>query len=68
MIIADLNYLEMAVETSELQGGLLNKRSKQYNVSYISQSAVASAGNGGGVNIGNIALAINIANVIQGNF
>lgn len=70
MVIADLNYLESTVETSKVEGagrGGPRFNTSQLNISYLSQSATANAGNGSGISIGNTAIALNIATVIQIN-
>ena len=66
MIITDLNHLETVEETS-LKGGIGNFFTKQSNSSWIGQSAHASAGNGGFFNVGNVAVAANVATPIQVN-
>ncbi len=66
MIISDLTYLETA-DSTEVKGGLLNFFTYQKNYSSISQSASASAGNGGLLNVGNVAVAANVATPIQVN-
>ncbi len=67
MIISDLNYLEVVAEASSVEGGILNFFSYQSNYSSISQNANASAGNGGLLTLGNIAVAANVATPIQAN-
>ncbi len=67
MIISDLNYLEVVAESEKVEGGILNFFTNQYNSSYISQGAYASAGNGGLINVGNVAAAVNAATPIQVN-
>ncbi len=67
MIISDLNYLEVVSEASSVEGGILNFFSYQSNYSSISQNATASAGNGGLLTLGNIAVAANVATPIQAN-
>ena len=67
MIISDLNYLEAVTESERVEGGLLNFFSSQYNDSYIWQNANANAGNGGFLNVGNVAAAVNAATPIQVN-
>ncbi len=66
MIISDLTYLETA-DSTEVKGGLLNFFTYQKNYSSISQSASASAGNGGSLNALNVAAAVNAAAPIQVN-
>jgi hypothetical protein len=67
MIISDLNYLEVVAESEKVEGGILNLFSNQYNSSYISQGASASAGNGGLLNLANVAVAANVAAPVQVN-
>ena len=67
MIISDLNYLEVATETEKVEGGILNLFSTQSNSSWIGQNANASAGNGGLINLANVAVAANVATPIQVN-
>jgi hypothetical protein len=67
MIISDLNYLEVVTESEKVEGGLLNVASWQSNYSSICQSATATAGNGGLLNVGNVAAAVNAATPIQVN-
>ncbi len=67
MIISDLNYLEVVSETENVEGGILNFFTTQFNTSTIRQSATASAGNGGLFNVGNVAAAVNAATPIQVN-
>jgi hypothetical protein len=67
MIISDLNYLEAVTESERVEGGILNLFSSQYNDSSIWQNASASAGNGGGINIANVAVAANVAAPLQVN-
>jgi hypothetical protein len=67
MIISDLNYLEVVAEADSVEGGILNFFTNQYNSSYISQGAYANAGNGGFLNVGNVAAAVNAATPIQVN-
>ena len=67
MIISDLNHLEVVTESEKVEGGILNFFSSQSNSSSIKQGAVAAAGNGGFLNVGNIAAAVNAAAPIQVN-
>jgi hypothetical protein len=71
MIISDLNYLEVVAQSDRVEGGLLNIGSYQSNDSWISQGASANSGSsswyGGGVAIGNIAAAANVAAPVQVN-
>jgi hypothetical protein len=67
MIISDLNYLEVVAEADSVEGGILNFFSNQYNSSYIGQSANANAGNGGFLNLANVAVAANVAAPVQVN-
>jgi hypothetical protein len=67
MIISDLNHLEIVTESKKVEGGIGNFFTSQYNSSYISQGAYAAAGNGGFLNIGNVAAAVNAATPIQVN-
>jgi hypothetical protein len=67
MIISDLNYLEVVAEADSVEGGILNFFSSQGNSSGIGQGAYANAGNGGFLNIANVAAAINVATPIQVN-
>jgi hypothetical protein len=67
MIISDLNYLEVVAESEKVEGGILNIASLQGNFSSINQKATASAGNGGLLNVGNVAAAVNVATPIQVN-
>ncbi len=67
MVISDLNYLEVVSETENVEGGILNFFTNQFNTSTITQSANASAGNGGLLNIANVAVAANVATPIQVN-
>ncbi|WP_431660285.1 hypothetical protein [Pantanalinema rosaneae] len=70
MVIADLNYLESTTELSKIEGGrrgLVRFNTNQFNISYLSQSATANAGNSSGISIGNTAIALNIATIIQIN-
>lgn len=66
MVIAELNHLE-TVEAVSVKGGIFNAYSYQKNSSYIKQSAYAAAGNGGFFNVGNVAVAANVATPIQVN-
>jgi hypothetical protein len=67
MIISDLNYLEVVTESEKVEGGLGNIFSGQSNTSWINQKATASAGNGGLINLANVAVAANVATPIQVN-
>jgi hypothetical protein len=71
MIISDLNYLDTVSQSDRVEGGLANILSSQYNYSGVDQYASANSGSsswyGGGVAIGNIALATNAAAPIQVN-
>jgi hypothetical protein len=67
MVISDLNYLEVVSETENVEGGILNFFTNQSNFSSIRQTANASAGNGGGINLANVAVAANVATPIQVN-
>jgi hypothetical protein len=67
MIISDLSHLEVVSEAENVEGGLLNFFTNQFNTSTITQSANASAGNGGLLNIANVAVAANVATPIQVN-
>jgi hypothetical protein len=67
MIISDLNHLEIVTESEKVEGGLLNFFTSQSNYSSICQSATAQAGNGGFLNVGNVAAAVNAAAPIQVN-
>jgi hypothetical protein len=67
MIISDLEILEVVNEGDTVEGGVLNFFSTQSNSSGIWQGAGASAGNGGGIAIGNVALALNLAIPVQVN-
>jgi hypothetical protein len=67
MIISDLEILEVVNEADTVEGGVLNFFSTQSNYSQICQSAYASSGNGGGIAIGNVALAGNVAAPVQIN-
>ncbi len=67
MIISDLNYLEVVAQSEKVEGGILNFFTYQSNSSWIGQSANANAGNGGFLNVGNIAAAVNAATPIQAN-
>jgi hypothetical protein len=67
MIISDLNYLEVVAQSEKVEGGILNIASFQQNYSSIYQSASASAGNGGLLNVANVAAAVNAATPIQVN-
>ena len=67
MIISDLNHLEVVKESEKVEGGIGNFFTWQSNSSTIKQGAVAAAGNGGGINIANVAVAANVAAPIQVN-
>jgi hypothetical protein len=67
MIISDLSHLEVVSEAENVEGGILNFFTNQFNTSTITQSANASAGNGGLLNIANVAVAANVATPIQVN-
>jgi hypothetical protein len=67
MIISDLNYLEVVTESERVEGGILNFFSSQSNYSGISQGASANAGNGGFLNLANVAVAANVAAPVQVN-
>jgi hypothetical protein len=67
MIISDLNYLEVVTEADSVEGGLGNFFSSQGNDSGIGQGASAKAGNGGFLNLANVAVAANVAAPIQVN-
>jgi hypothetical protein len=67
MIISDLNYLEVVAQSEKVEGGIGNILTSQSNWSTICQNATATAGNGGGINLGNIAVAANVAAPIQAN-
>jgi hypothetical protein len=67
MIISDLNYLEVVTESERVEGGILNFFTNQSNYSGISQGASANAGNGGFLNLANVAVAANVAAPIQVN-
>jgi hypothetical protein len=67
MIISDLEILEVVNEADRVEGGVLNFFSYQGNYSSIGQYASASSGNGGGIAIGNVAVAGNVAAPVQVN-
>ncbi len=67
MIISDLNYLEVVTESERVEGGIGNFFTYQSNYSSIYQNASANAGNGGFLNVGNVAAAVNAATPIQVN-
>ena len=67
MIISDLNHLEVVKESEKVEGGIGNFFTWQSNSSTIKQGAVAAAGNGGFLNAGNVAAAVNAAAPIQVN-
>jgi hypothetical protein len=69
MIISDLEILEVVNEADTVEGGVGNFFSWQSNDSYIGQSAYASSGNTywGGIAIGNVAGAANVATPVQVN-
>ena len=67
MIISDLNYLEVVTESERVEGGILNFFTNQSNYSGISQGASANAGNGGFLNLANVAVAANVAAPVQVN-
>jgi hypothetical protein len=67
MIISDLNYLEVVAQSERVEGGIGNFFTYQSNYSSICQNASANAGNGGFLNVGNVAAAVNAATPIQAN-
>ncbi len=67
MIISDLNYLEVVTESEKVEGGIGNFFSNQYNSSYSNQNANAAAGNGGFLNLANVAVAANVYTPVQAN-
>ncbi len=67
MIISDLNYLEVVAQSERVEGGILNFFTWQSNSSSIGQSANANAGNGGFLNLANVAVAANVAAPVQVN-
>ena len=67
MIISDLNYLEIVAQSEKVEGGIGNFFTNQSNSSWIGQGADASSGNGGFLNVGNVAAAVNAATPIQVN-
>jgi hypothetical protein len=71
MIISDLEILEVVNEGDTVEGGVGNFFSTQSNYSSIGQYASASSGNSywgwGGIAIGNVAVAGNVAAPVQVN-
>jgi len=64
MIISDLSYLETVSEASNIEGGILNFFGRDFSQENdTSQDARANAGNNrnGGISVGNVALALNVA-------